>query len=70
MPRLQAQVYSMRFSIAIAPKQSQDAAAEGERARMHAAEETPPYLQPTPAPWPPGEPPDDLDQRVRQIGEW
>ena len=58
----------MRFSIAIAPKQPQPLAADGERAQ--AVEEAPSYLQPTPAPWPPGEPPDDLDQRVRQAGEW
>lgn len=69
MPRLQAQVSSMRFSIAIAPKQPLDDAALRERA-LAAEEETPAYLRPSPAPWPPGEPPDDLDQRVRQVGEW
>jgi hypothetical protein len=62
----------MRFSIAIAPKQPQDAAAEREHAQGWASDDAPlPYkLPPSSAPWPPGEPPDDLDQRVRQVGEW
>jgi hypothetical protein len=30
----------------------------------------PVHASAAPAPWPPEQPPEDLDQRVRQVGEW
>jgi hypothetical protein len=63
----------MRFSAALHSSQpSKDLAGEGERAHC-VAEPFAAYPAPATAaaaPWPPGEPPEDLDQRVRSVGEW
>jgi hypothetical protein len=62
----------MRFSTAIIYSQpSKELAGAGERAQASAeplAESA--VSAAAAAPWPPGEPPEDLDQRVRQVGEW
>jgi hypothetical protein len=55
----------MRFSSVFEPRQPLRAAQADERAQDRAA----PTL-PAATPTPQAEPADDLDQRVRQMGEW
>ena len=59
----------MRFSTAITP-QTTPADAERARAMLDAMEVAPRPGATAQAPWPADAPPDDLDQRVRQVGEW
>ena len=63
----------MRFSAALHSLQpSKDLAGGGERAQAVSEPfaESSVSASAAAAPWPPGEPPEDLDQRVRQVGEW
>ena len=59
----------MRFSSAITPKQPATADGAGVRAQALPVE-SPRAVPSVEAPWPADSPPDDLDQRVRQVGEW
>jgi hypothetical protein len=58
----------MRFSTSIVPKRS--LLAEDAPRAVEPEAETAPRAAVAQPPWPADVPPDDLDQRVRQIGEW
>lgn len=65
----------MRFSQAIITKQAPPPPVDGALADAVAAAGDPARsfgttVANTSAPWPADSPPDDLDQRVRQVGEW
>ena len=60
----------MRFSTAIAAQLPPQADSERARALLDAMEVAPRPSATAHAPWPADAPPDDLDQRVRLVGEW
>lgn len=57
----------MRFATSIPSRQP---APQARPAVPESTAAEPPRAAEPPQPWPPQEPPDDLDQRVRQVGEW